>query len=798
MDILQRLGIPLPIATGALGLIIALIAGMGLFGRKNQMPVDGRTVLITGASEGMGRSAAIQLAAKGAHIILVSRNVGRLEEALTDVKAAASSPATQRFTYISADVSEPDYASAVIAEAIAWNGGRSPDIVWCIAGMSTPLLWTDDNAMSAARRNMDVNYFGSAEMSRAILREWLNPDNRDSTRPEPKHIVFTASVLALFAIVGYGPYTPSKWALRGLADTLAMEVNLYPETPVKVHVVFPATITSPGLERENQTKPAITAELEKDEPPETPDTVARRAIAGLERGEYFVAVSFLGNLMRCGVMGGSPRNNWLFDTLLGWLVPVIYFFVLRIMNGQLLNHNNPYRHQPSRTAPGTILISRPGTSMKSSVIRSQRGRPSKVTKSVPTPRGRTPRQVAAHLATQEDHSQVHNLGTQNHLHSHTHGHAHDLPDELKTDPASVFDDVRMGAEDYAAAAAAAAVMDTDLTEDAHGEAEAEADMDDDDGGPSGLPHVDLTAANILANGGAGPPGNAMSQPVQEQLQEMQQNLAHAQHAHQHAHQHQHPHPHQHHQPPAQMGTPQQIQPGHQGMDGSMVKTTEDLARDSGYGDLNVESALAKRLARDPGQRLAQQRRPEQVLNLARRSNVEALFAHIAGEPARIPCKNCHKGHGPWTSCVVVDGQMCGSCANCWFNASGARCSFHETRNPQPVPQHPTILPAATTAMTNDPTYRFAAASHPLLQPHGPALGGVSHPGGLLINNPVLQEMVNRAMVEVRQANKATRQLIQIEITAKQLALQIVECEEMVNNQEQSGSGQQAMGDDSGA
>jgi 3-dehydrosphinganine reductase len=352
MDILQRLGIPLPIATGALGLIVALIAGMGLFGRKNQMPVDGRTVLITGASEGMGRSAAIQLAAKGANIILVSRNVGRLEEALTDVKAAASSPATQRFTYITADVSEPDYASAVIAEAIAWNGGRSPDIVWCIAGMSTPLLWTDDNAMAAARRNMDVNYFGSAEMSRAILREWLNPDNRDSTRPEPKHIVFTASVLALFAIVGYGPYTPSKWALRGLADTLAMEVNLYPETPVKVHVVFPATITSPGLERENKTKPAITTELEKDEPPETPDTVARRAIAGLERGEYFVAVSFLGNLMRCGVMGGSPRNNWLFDTLLGWLVPVIYFFVLRIMNGQVRGWAKTHGH-PAKPAKAT-------------------------------------------------------------------------------------------------------------------------------------------------------------------------------------------------------------------------------------------------------------------------------------------------------------------------------------------------------------------------------------------------------------------------------------------------------------
>lgn len=283
----------------------------------------------------MGRSAAVQLASKGAHLILVSRNVGRLEEALADVKAAAASPSTQRFTYISADVSEPDYAAAVIAEAIAWNGGRSPDVVWCVAGMSTPLLWTDDDAMSAARRNMDVNYFGSAEMSRAILREWLAPENSTGPRSEPKHLVFTASVLALFPIVGYAPYTPSKFALRGLGDTLAMELNLYPDNPVKVHVVCPATITSPGLERENQTKPAITLELEKDEPPETPDTVARRSIAGLEKGGYLVPVSFLGNLMVCGGMSNSPRNNWVFDTVLGWFVPIIYFFVLRAMNVQV-------------------------------------------------------------------------------------------------------------------------------------------------------------------------------------------------------------------------------------------------------------------------------------------------------------------------------------------------------------------------------------------------------------------------------------------------------------------------------
>lgn len=106
------------------------------------------------------------------------------------------------------------------------------------------------------------------------------------------------------------------------------------------------------------------------------------------------------------------------------------------------------------------------------------------------------------------------------------------------------------------------------------------------------------------------------------------------------------------------------------------KTTEQMAHESGYAGFKVDSAFAKRMARDPGQRLAEQRRHGQDLNLVRRSNVEALFAQIAGTEAANPCSHCRKGQGPWTVCVVYNGQMMGSCANCWFNASGSRCSFH--------------------------------------------------------------------------------------------------------------------------
>lgn len=108
------------------------------------------------------------------------------------------------------------------------------------------------------------------------------------------------------------------------------------------------------------------------------------------------------------------------------------------------------------------------------------------------------------------------------------------------------------------------------------------------------------------------------------------------------------------------------------------KTTEQMAQESGYEGFKVDSAFAKRMSRDPGQRLAEQRREGQELNLVRRSNVEALFAQIAGTEAANSCTHCKKGQGPWTVCVVYSGQMMGSCANCWFNASGSRCSFHGT------------------------------------------------------------------------------------------------------------------------
>ncbi|PHH91836.1 hypothetical protein CDD83_10086 [Cordyceps sp. RAO-2017] len=84
--------------------------------------------------------------------------------------------------------------------------------------------------------------------------------------------------------------------------------------------------------------------------------------------------------------------------------------------------------------------------------------------------------------------------------------------------------------------------------------------------------------------------------------------------------------------------------------GVQVRTGEQVVT-TAYSSVRIDSVLCKRLAREPARREPIQRRPGQVLNTGRRSNVEALLAHVTGQVAGEACKNCRKEHGPWTQCV---------------------------------------------------------------------------------------------------------------------------------------------------
>lgn len=246
-----------------------------------------------------------------------------------------------------------------MAETITWNHGQPPDIVWQVAGAAHPALFNEITP-DVLRSQMDINYFSAAYLAQTTLKAWTKPASGkagSSTSNSPRQFIMTSSVAALFGAAGYAAYSPAKAAMRSLADTLRSEMNLYngsrrskdaairaqaPERDISIHLVMPGTIASPGLDTENLTKHAVTKLLEKGDIVQTEDEVAQGAVNGLEKGGFIVTTQILAAVLRAGALGGSDRNNWFVDTVMSWIVAIVWLFVGPDMNGRVFNYGKKY------------------------------------------------------------------------------------------------------------------------------------------------------------------------------------------------------------------------------------------------------------------------------------------------------------------------------------------------------------------------------------------------------------------------------------------------------------------------
>ncbi|KAF5665895.1 hypothetical protein FDENT_12466 [Fusarium denticulatum] len=210
-------------------------------------------------------------------------------------------------------------------------------------------------------------------------------------------------------------------------------------------------------------------------------------------------------------------------------------------------------------------------------------------------------------------------------------------------------------------------------------------------------------------------------------------------------------------------------------------TAGDVALEIYGNRIVIDSTLGKKLAGEASLRPIRQRRSDMVLNMERRSNVEAFLAHLTGVQVSRSCKNCSKGHGPWSECIIYDGQMCGSCTNCWFNASGSRCTFHENN------QNSIYAPA--------PLYHPQSAGMPTQPFQFAQLNPLALPQGILPINPgaaasvyVDPQMRNQFAMNMIQAlglvgnvvsnvaamSQGERKFAQVERAAEELGIRLAE------------------------
>lgn len=232
--------------------------------------VAGSHVIITGGSQGIGYATARACWERGARVSIIGRDHVKLAQTKRQMPGVIGTA--------SADVTDASALEAAIAELVDAQGPC--DIVIAAAGRAEPGYFLNLDADVFARQ-MDLNYLGVLYAVRAVLPAMVERGHG--------HLALVSSLSGLIGVFGYGAYTPTKFAVRGLGEALDGEFR---HQGIVTSIIYPPDTATPGFERENLSKPVETARLAAGTAPLSPDRVAAAIVRGIERDRLHVTAEW--------------------------------------------------------------------------------------------------------------------------------------------------------------------------------------------------------------------------------------------------------------------------------------------------------------------------------------------------------------------------------------------------------------------------------------------------------------------------------------------------------------------------
>ncbi len=185
----------------------------------------GKAAIVTGASRGIGRAIAVDLARHGADVAIVGRDVASLAETAAEVEVARPGARVLTFT---ADVSDAAAVDAFVTEAHKEFGRL--DIAVANAGQAVDglIIRTKPSDIDAM---LDVNLKSAFHLTRAVARPMM--------KQRAGSIVLISSIVGVAGNAGQAAYAASKAGLLGLAKSVAKELG---SRNVRVNAVAPGLI----------------------------------------------------------------------------------------------------------------------------------------------------------------------------------------------------------------------------------------------------------------------------------------------------------------------------------------------------------------------------------------------------------------------------------------------------------------------------------------------------------------------------------------------------------------------------
>jgi short-subunit dehydrogenase len=234
--------------------------------------LDGKRIIVTGASSGIGRELARQLAAHQCRIVINARRGEKLEQLAVEMSQTGATVVT-----VVGDITSPDIREELVSQCLDRFGGV--DIVVNNAGIGAI---GDFAAASAHRlqRVMEVNFFAPAELTRLAIPHLL-------AGVSPL-IVNVSSVLGHRAVPMKSEYCASKFALHGWSDALRAELA---SQGIDVLLVSPSTTDSEFFDNVIENSKGTYSKMSSAK---SPAEVARRTVRAMQRGNHEIILSWSG------------------------------------------------------------------------------------------------------------------------------------------------------------------------------------------------------------------------------------------------------------------------------------------------------------------------------------------------------------------------------------------------------------------------------------------------------------------------------------------------------------------------
>lgn len=238
-----------------------------------KQPFKGKTAVVCGASEGIGKAIAKFFVELGASVCINARRVDVLDKAKNDIKTVKSED-SQFVEAIACDATDMDKLKPLLDDFVKKHG--TPDYLINVVGFAAP-DYVENHTLADYKNHMDVNYYGQLVPTLILLPYFM--------KEKSGHVIFVSSVAGYIGVIGYTAYTPTKAALIGLAESLKNELSPY---KIKISLIFPPDVNTPQFERENKIKPKECAIMSERAGLLQPEDIAEALIEGIMKKKVYI------------------------------------------------------------------------------------------------------------------------------------------------------------------------------------------------------------------------------------------------------------------------------------------------------------------------------------------------------------------------------------------------------------------------------------------------------------------------------------------------------------------------------